>query len=118
MQKGIVQKTDHTFLGKWASWSLYQLQPKFIASSIIPEIKLASSLQWEDLKKYNIIFVGSFKTIGILRIMPPSSRFPAEQQHDSVFSLHPRYRPDCDGALLHRHCHVIRLCRAIPDKTQ
>ena len=57
--------TGHTYLGKLAPWCLYDLHSIMLPFDTEIELKLSSQLQWDDLDKYNIIFVGSFKTFGI-----------------------------------------------------
>jgi hypothetical protein len=65
--KDYVVTTEHTLLGKLAPWCLCKLQSILLPINSRIELKLSSKLQWGDLKKYNILFVGSFKTLGILR---------------------------------------------------
>jgi hypothetical protein len=65
--KEYIIETEHTLLGKLAPWCLYNLQSTLLPINSQIELKLSSKLQWSDLKKYNILFVGSFKTLGIFR---------------------------------------------------
>ena len=58
--------TEHTFLGKLAPWCLFDLATIFTPFDKDIELKLSSQLQWDDIDKYNILFVGTFKTLGIL----------------------------------------------------
>jgi hypothetical protein len=58
--------TEHTFLGKLAPWCLLDLATIFTPFDNEIELKLSSQLQWDDIDKYNILYVGTFKTLGIL----------------------------------------------------
>lgn len=61
-----IVRTKHTLLGKFAPWCLKDLLAILSPYKKTIELKLASNLQWADLNKYNLIYVGSFKSLGIL----------------------------------------------------
>lgn len=62
----IVRKSNHTLLGKYAPWSIYNITKLFNYNNKEFELKLSSNLQWQDINKYNIIFIGTFKSLGIV----------------------------------------------------
>ncbi len=57
---------DYAFIGKESAWSLQKLFPIFYSYHQHPELSLASQLSWDDFQKYNIIYLGSYKALGIL----------------------------------------------------
>lgn len=61
-----IQEGDYAFLGKESAWSLQKLFPIFYSYHQHPELTLASQLTWEDFQKYNIVYLGSYKALGIL----------------------------------------------------
>jgi hypothetical protein len=58
-------KDDEYFLDPYCVQTLIYLNPIFYGVRKNFEIKMASRVKWEDFRNYNIIFVGSFKTLGI-----------------------------------------------------
>ncbi len=60
-------KTYHTFLEEHIPFCLNNIIPLFAANNKTVEIKLASEVQLSDLQNYNIIYVGPYKTLYILR---------------------------------------------------
>ncbi|MBN2013182.1 winged helix-turn-helix domain-containing protein [candidate division KSB1 bacterium] len=91
-----LEETNHTLLDKFAPWCLSDLSTVFSPVGQKLELTLSSKLQWEDLNKYNIIFVGSFKTLGLLDVLLsdlniryqiyPNSLFYQPTDSDSVFT--------------------------------
>ncbi len=61
-----ISETGLTFLSKLAPWCLFDLLPVIMHSNSHIELKLASQLQWTDLNKYNLVYVGTFKSFGKL----------------------------------------------------
>ncbi|MBD3289569.1 hypothetical protein GF337_12260 [candidate division KSB1 bacterium] len=61
-----IYEGDYAFLGKESAWSLQKLFPIFYSFHLNPELTLASQLTWEDFQKYNILYLGSYKALGIL----------------------------------------------------
>ena len=59
--------SNHTLLGKFALSCLHDLNRYFNNYKKRTEIMLGSNLQWEDLNRNNIIFVGSFKTLRLFK---------------------------------------------------
>jgi hypothetical protein len=59
--------TEHTLLGKFALTCLVDLFKFFSQYDRNLDVKLGSNLQWEDLNRNNIIFIGSFKTLRLLK---------------------------------------------------
>jgi len=82
--------TKHTFLGKFAPWCLYDLLKLLMPINSKIELKLASQLQWTDLNKYNIIFVGTFKTLRILEEITKNLHFTYEIKPNMLYyhSIH------------------------------
>jgi len=62
-----VSKTYHTFLEEHIPLCLNNIIPLFAANNKKIEIKLASEVQLSDLQDYNIIYIGPYKTLYILR---------------------------------------------------
>ena len=93
-----ISPTEHTFLGKLAPWSLYDLQSVLMPYDRQIELKLSTQLQWGDLNKYNILFVGTFKTLGILKELikklhvtyqiDPNYLFYHPENADTSYSYH------------------------------
>lgn len=73
-----IMQTSHTFLGKFAPWSMINILPAFWKAGKPVELKLSSSLQWEDIKNKNIIFIGSFKTFRLLNNLTRNLSFSYE----------------------------------------
>ncbi|MBD3374747.1 hypothetical protein GF406_06925 [candidate division KSB1 bacterium] len=67
-----------TYLGKFALWTLFDLEKIFHNMQKTVEIKLASDLEWLDLNKYNVIFIGPFKTQRLLTSILQSLNFTYE----------------------------------------
>ncbi len=80
--------TKHTLLGKLAPWSLLDLTTIFTPFDKEIELKLSSQLQWDDIGKYNIIFIGTFKTVGILSEFIKKSHVTYQIQPNLLF-FHP-----------------------------
>lgn len=59
-------KDSDYFLDRYCSWSLMHILPIFYSYKKDVTLKIASELRWNDFNNYNILFVGSFKTLGIL----------------------------------------------------
>jgi hypothetical protein len=59
-------QTEITYLGKFTLWCFNELYPMINAWDKPIELKLSSQLVWEDLGKYDIVFIGPFKTLSIL----------------------------------------------------
>lgn len=66
IKNGTIKKTNHTLLGKYAPWSIREITELLYSNNKDFEMKLSSNFQWTDINKYNIIFIGTFKSFGIL----------------------------------------------------
>ncbi len=62
----VYYKDTDLFLDRYCSWSLLDILPIFYGYKKKLTLKLASELTWNDFYQYNLLFVGSFKTLGIL----------------------------------------------------
>lgn len=82
-------ETSHTLLGKFAPWSISEIYHVFASSGIKPELKLSSNLQWEDITKYNIVFIGTFKTLGLLNELLADRNFRYQISPNTLFYDHP-----------------------------
>ncbi len=80
---------DFTYLRPSITWSITELLPVLWHTPQKIYLKLASELKWEDLNNYNVVFIGSFKTLYILKkilkqidieyeFSPPSLRINSE----------------------------------------
>ncbi len=63
----IYRSTSHTLLGKFALACLNDLTNFFVSNGKKVDITIGSSLQWEHLNRNNVVFVGSFKTLRLLK---------------------------------------------------
>ena len=70
-----IDLTDHTLLGKFALTCLLDLNNFFSSFGKNVNITIGSSLQWEDLNRNNVIFVGSFKTLRLLKNLLKNHNF-------------------------------------------
>lgn len=88
--------TEITYLGKYALWCLNDILPVIIGWDKVYDIKLSSELSWQDLNKYNIIFIGSFKSLNIMENITnglnssyrisPNAIFFRDENSDSIFT--------------------------------
>ena len=88
--------TSHTLLGKFALNCLSDLNSFFTSQGKKINITLGSNLQWEDLNRNNIVFIGSFKTLRLFKnllknhhfeyIIHPNTLYFYDTQKDSTFS--------------------------------
>ncbi|MBD3195388.1 MAG: hypothetical protein GF317_10050 [Candidatus Lokiarchaeota archaeon] len=62
-------KDDEYFLDPYCVQTLIYMNPIFYGVRKNFEIKMASRVIWDDFRNYNIIFVGSFKTLGIFNTL-------------------------------------------------
>lgn len=62
-----VQKTEQTYINKQAPFGLYKIMSFLGGGQVDIDMRYSSSLQWEHLKKNNVIFIGSYKTQNILK---------------------------------------------------
>lgn len=91
-------KTEITYLGKFALWCFNELYPLLHSWEKPIEIKLSSQLVWEDFDKYDIIFIGPFKTLNILNNfvsginssyqITPNRIFFNDIESDSTYEYH------------------------------
>ncbi len=82
-------ETSHTLLGKFAPWSISEIYHVFASSGIKPELKLSSNLQWEDITKHNIVFIGTFKTLSLLNELIADRNFRYQISPNTLFYDHP-----------------------------
>jgi len=61
--KNTIQKTRNSFLTFLAPAGVSKIAPIFFGNKVNYNVKLASEVQWDDLKNNNIVYIGSFKTL-------------------------------------------------------
>jgi len=91
-------KINHSLFGKFAPYCINDLSNFFASNNKKVEIIMASDFQWHDINDKNIIYVGSFKSLGVLNNLLNNSNFrfnvfPNELEFrsvktDSVFHYH------------------------------
>jgi hypothetical protein len=93
-------KNNFTFLRPSASWGVMQLMPILHGSPNGVTLKLASQFTPDDFKGHNIVFIGSFKTMYVLKnllhifkldysTVPPSSFQIRDAIGDSIHVFRP-----------------------------
>ncbi len=65
--KRVFRLTNLTLLGKYTVWCFNDIIRPLLRADVNVELRLASNLQWQDFQKNNILFIGSFKTLRILK---------------------------------------------------
>ncbi len=61
----VINKTSHTYMTKRIPWAINTILPSFVMHQKNIELKLASEVQWDDFQKYDIIFIGAFRSLGV-----------------------------------------------------
>ncbi|TFG99035.1 MAG: hypothetical protein E4H13_09270 [Calditrichales bacterium] len=94
--KDIYRASTHTFVGKFALICLSDLSRFFHSQGKEINVILGSNLVWEDLIRNNVIFVGSFKTLRLLKnllnnhhykyIIHPNTLIFADVQNDTTYA--------------------------------
>ena len=90
-----ISKTYHTYLDESLPICISKILPSFNHYKLQYELKMSSELQLDDLQKYNIIYIGSYKCLYLLSTItrnlhfqyfqkPGSSTLIYHQQSDSV----------------------------------
>lgn len=59
-----INELDYTYLGHFTAYSLNNILPVFYKNGKDVEVRLISRFRVEDLSKYNIVFIGLYKTLG------------------------------------------------------
>jgi hypothetical protein len=75
-----IAKTYHTYLEEHIPWCLSYILPSFVSHDKAVELKLASEVQLEDLQKHNIIYLGPYKTLQILKTITRNLNFKYSPQ--------------------------------------
>lgn len=78
--KNRIAKTYHTYLDEHIPWCLAYILPSFVTYDKAVELKLASELQLEDLQKYNIVYVGPYKCLQMLKTVTRNLNFKYSPQ--------------------------------------
>jgi hypothetical protein len=86
-----IAQTYHTYLEEHIPWCLSFILPSFIIHKKVVELKLASEVQLEDLQKYNIIYIGPYKSLNLLKTVTRSLHFiytPRKSTSTLTYVLH------------------------------
>jgi hypothetical protein len=75
-----IAKTYHTYLEEHVPWCLSYILPSFVIHDKAIELKLASEVRLEDLQKHNIIYLGPYKTLQILKTVTRNLNFKYSPQ--------------------------------------
>ena len=68
-------RTRHTFMGKYATLCINKIGRIMNPAGQGMEIILASEFQWQNLKDFNLVYIGSFKSTGMLGQLTNNSSF-------------------------------------------
>ncbi len=93
-------RSNVTFLRPSAAWGLLHLLPTLRSASSGVTLKLASQFTSDDFKSHNVVFIGSFKTLHVLKnflktfqldysTVPPSSFSIRDGIGDSIQTFRP-----------------------------
>ena len=113
-----LSRTKHTFMGKYAAICINELGRIMHRAGVDFQIILASEFQWQNLLNYNIVYIGSFKSLGMLNQLTKNSNFKFnlypndlqfhELESDSVFHYYP-LGSDIDNAYETDYCVVTKI---------
>jgi hypothetical protein len=73
--KDVYYKTSHTFTGKFAPVCMNEMNKLLLNFNKSVEVILSSDFQWHDLQNYNVIYIGSFKSLGLMKNLMKNSNF-------------------------------------------
>lgn len=73
--KDLYYKTGHTFTGKFAPVCINEMNKMLLNFKKPVEVILASDFQWHDLQNYNVVYIGSFKSLGLMKNLLRNSNF-------------------------------------------
>jgi hypothetical protein len=73
--KDVYYKTSHTFTGKFAPVCMNEMNKLLLNFNKPVEVILSSDFQWHDLQNYNVIYIGSFKSLGLMKNLLTNSNF-------------------------------------------
>lgn len=65
--KDKIRSVYHTYLDEHIPWCISSIMPSLLSNRVQYELRLASEVQLNNINKYNIIYIGSYKTLGILK---------------------------------------------------
>ena len=71
----VISKTYHTYLEEHYPLCLSYILPSFVMQNRQMELRLSSEVQLEDLQKYNILYIGPYKTLRILETVTRNLNF-------------------------------------------
>jgi len=73
--KNRITKTYHTFLDEHLPICVSEILPPLLKYRVPFEIKMASEVHLDDFKKYNIVYIGSYKCLNLLEMVTQSLNF-------------------------------------------
>ncbi len=79
------EESKHSFFGKYAPWSLFEILPPLVLAGESVILKISSELQWTDLLHHDIIFIGSFKTLRLLNNVVNNLHFTYQVKPTKLF---------------------------------
>ena len=92
-------RTRHTFMGKYAATCINELGRLLYTEGKEMKVILASEFQWQTIKNSNIVYIGSFKSTGMLGQLTKNSNFQfnlypnslefLDVEKDSLFYYYP-----------------------------
>lgn len=101
--QNLFYKSKHTVLGKFAPFCISELSELLSLNGKSFDLILASDFQWHNIQNYNIIYVGSFKSLGLMKELLKNSNFefkvvPNELKYHQIVpdSLYYYYSFDSD----------------------
>lgn len=110
-------ETELSFLGKSSVDTFPDILKPLFSWNKKVNVKLSSELTWDDIANNNIIFIGSFKTLGILNSLMvnlnssyrihPNTIFYKDEEVDSVFEY--KAPKDTKTGFLKDHALVAKL---------
>lgn len=99
-------KSNVPYISKHGIWSLKHILPVFFSAHKNVTFRLSSEINWEDIQQNNIVFIGSVKTLGILKpfisnLKARYSLFPhkihlIENKSDTIATYSPQHVDDTE----------------------
>jgi len=117
-------KTKHTLFGKFAPVCINELNKIFASNNKNLDIVMGSDFQWHNVQENNIVYIGSFKSLGIFKELLVNSNFKfvvypneLEYHHLSSDSVFHYYSTDSDINHAYETDYTIVTKFPITDKT-
>lgn len=75
MEDRVYKKSKHSFLGKFAPYTIQQISPITSTFQMESELLLSSQFRWSDMKNANLIYIGSFKSLKDMTVFLNGANF-------------------------------------------